>query len=244
MVAVNAMIPTEHELLVYHNMAEQAVTSKMYKGDKAGVMAIMLSARELGIPPMAALNGGLNIIQGKVEISARMMSALIRKAGHSIQEKVCTEEECILVGQRGDNKDTLTASYTIEDAKKAGLIKEGGGWKKFPKDMVFARALSRLARRLFADVIGTGYVEGEIREAVFEVVEQIPEDPRVDVELLLRDFLSQFDKEEALGWVEYITQLREKLKLSVSVIVDKYNADPIAAKEKYNSWKTKQEGKA
>jgi hypothetical protein len=78
-------VPSQHEMMVYHTMAEQAVSSKMYKGigDKAGVMMIMLAARELGIPSMQALNGGLNIIQGKVEISARMMNALSWTSDHS-----------------------------------------------------------------------------------------------------------------------------------------------------------------
>ena len=77
-------LPTDHEMQVFTLMAKQAVDSKLYKGvgDMPAVMTIILSARELSIPPMQALNGGLNIIQGKIEISARMMNALIRRAGH------------------------------------------------------------------------------------------------------------------------------------------------------------------
>lgn len=162
----SASIPSEHEMMVYHTMAEQAVTSKMYRGmgEKAGVMMIMLAARELGIPPMQALNGGLNIISGKVELSARMMNALIRKAGHKITITNSTDSTCTLQGRRVDNHDTASVTYTVEEAKQAGLIKAGGGWTKCPKDMCFARALSRLARQLFSDVIGIGYVEGEISQ--------------------------------------------------------------------------------
>lgn len=164
-VTVPTIIPTDHEMMVFNTMATQAVESKMYKGigDQAGVMMIMLSARELGISPMQALNGGLNIIQGKVEISARMMGALIRKAGHSISIVESTDTLCTLKGTRADNGDTLEATYSVIEAQKAGLIRNGGGWTKCPKDMCFARAISRLARQLFADVIGIGYVEGEIK---------------------------------------------------------------------------------
>src|ERR1041385_1395188 len=102
------LVPSDHEMMVYNVMAEQAVSSKMYRGigDKAGVMMIMLAARELQIPPMQALNGGINIINGKVEISARMMSALIRKAGHIIKIKESTDEHCILIGKRCDTGET------------------------------------------------------------------------------------------------------------------------------------------
>ena len=41
-------------------------------------------------------------------------------------------------------------------------MRGGGGWEKYASDMLFARCISRLARRLFADVISTAYVEGEI----------------------------------------------------------------------------------
>lgn len=236
------MMPSDHEMMVFQTMAKHAVTSKMYKGigDEAGLMAIMLSARELGIPPMAALNGGLNIISGKVEISARMMSSLIRKAGHSIQIKASTNNECTLVGQRGDNKDSMTCSFSMEDARMAGLVKEGGGWKKFPADMLYARCLSRLSRRLFADVIGVGYIEGEIKEATYEVIEALPEEPNKE-EGLLKTFLEQFDKDDQLGWAKYIHQIKEKFNVSVEKIVEKYIADPAASQEKYKAWKQKQE---
>lgn len=156
-----SMIPSEHEMAVFKTMAMQAVDSKMYKGvgDQAGVMMIMLAARELGIPPVTALNGGINIIQGKVELSARMMNALMRKNGINIEVKESTDEKCVLVGHRGS---PTMVSYSIEDARRAGLVKPGGGWTKNPKDMCFARAISRLARQIAPDLIGGCYVEGEI----------------------------------------------------------------------------------
>lgn len=186
----NMGLPSQHEMEVFRTMAKGAVQSRMYKGDESSVIMIMLAARELGIPPMAALNGGLHLIQGKVEISARMMSALIRKAGHSLILKESTDEKCVLVGIRKDNQDTFEASYTIHDAHKAGLVKSGGGWVKFPKDMCFARALSRLSRQLFSDVIGIGYVEGEIVERTSEkqdkedgdrslTIQQLPKEVKV-----------------------------------------------------------------
>lgn len=251
-----ALVPHEHEMMVFHTMAENAVNSKMYRGvgDKHAVMTIMLAAREIGIPPMAALNGGMHIINGQVEIAANMMSALIRKCGHSIQEKSSTDLECTLIGRRSDNGDTLTVTFSIEEARRAGLIKDAGGWKKWPKDMCYARCLSRLARRLFSDVIGVGYVSGETsgiynasnepHEASNAVLEEVPvdiiESEDSTVEQLLKNFLSQFDKDEAMYWVEYISQLNTKMNISLQTIIDKYNEDPEKAREKFNLWLEKQ----
>ena len=234
-----ALVPREHEMMVYDTMAKQAVSSKFYRnfGDVSAVMTIMLSARELGISPMAALNGGLNIIQGKVEISARMMNAMIRRAGHSVQTVGCNETECQIKGKRQDNGDEETISYTIEDAKKAGLVKVGGGWTKYLADMLYARALSRLARRLFPDVIGCAYVEGEIVEAKFESVKDVEcekEEPPKDE---FDDFLKQFDKDEAMYMQKYLEQVHEKYGIPYLEIISKQKSDPKAFQEKFDKWK-------
>ena len=238
-------IPTEHEMMVYHTMAEQAISSKMYRGigEKAGVMMIMLSARELGIPPMQALNGGINIINGKAEISARMMSALIRKSGHLIKIKESTDSSCTLVGERQDTGEVQEASFTIEDAQKAGLIKPMGGWVKCPRDMCFARALSRLARQLFSDVIGIGYVEGEIRASEADI--NVPDDiPNVHAEVLaesvnrLEDLLQQFDKEDRFLMMEYINVVGQHFGWTEAQCVNKFLEEKDLL-DKFNKWKSK-----
>jgi hypothetical protein len=238
-------IPSEHEMMVYHTMAEQAVSSKMYRGigEKAGVMMIMLSAREIGIPPMQALNGGINIINGKAEISARMMSALIRNAGHQIKKKESTDTYCILIGTRMDTGESEEASYTVEEAKQAGLVKPGGGWVKCPKDMCFARALSRLARQLFSDVIGIGYVEGEIRASEVDIV--VPDDfpmeiahnPEEDSQNLQK-LLNMFDKDDQFLVMEYLQVVMKHFGWTQPEAVKKFLEEKDLI-DKFNKWKSK-----
>jgi hypothetical protein len=245
-------IPSEHEMMVYHTMAEQAVSSKMYKGigDKAGVMMIMLSARELGIPCMQALNGGLNIIQGKVEISARMMSALIRKAGHQIQVKESTDQHCLLIGKRADTGESQSSSFSVAEAQKAGLVKAGGGWTKFPKDMCFARALSRLARQLFSDVIGIGYIEGEINQSA-EIKNSgpdsllDPEDIKDEVfekendAVYIDKFLNLFDKEDKHHAMQYLRTVMAHFEWTTIQAVKELLKDEKRLFDKFTSWKNK-----
>lgn len=232
----NPGIPTEHEMSVFLAMSRSAVQSKMYKekGDENAILMIMLAARELNLPPMQCLNGGLNIIQGKVEISARMMNALIRRAGHRITVKESTDTGCTLTGIRGDNSDTATVTFTMADAQRAGLVKAGGGWQKFPMDMCFARALSRLARQLFSDVIGIGYVEGEIREAqpVAVEVEVIEEEEDVLMSRLL-NVLEGFEVECV---EEYITVVGKHFGWQKRYTLQELLKDPSAMKTKFNAW--------
>ena len=75
-------------------------------GGMAAIMAVVMTAQELDIGPMAALNGGLHLIptldkMGKIKsakicMSYDMILAKIRKAGHMIQEIENTPEKVSL----------------------------------------------------------------------------------------------------------------------------------------------------
>lgn len=239
MLDAKTLVPLDHEITVYNTMAKQANASKLYRnvGDEAAVMTIMLSARELGIPPMSALNGGLNVIKGKVEISARLMNALIRRAGHSIQTLKLTDTECTIKGKRADNGDEMTASFTMEDAKKADLLRGGSGWSKFPQDMLFARALSRLARRLFSDVIGVAYVEGEISESTSrarnEEVSETPLEESVETQF----WVDYFDHTNEMQ--TYTEHLMTKYDVTMEDILRKYQNSKEKFTEKFEEWLVK-----
>ena len=131
------------------------------KMGQEGIFAIVETAKSLGIDPRQALGGGLYFVKGRVEMQARMMAALIRSKKHSItRDSKSNDTICILHGRRADTRDCWTESFSIEEAKKAGIYKNA--WITFPRDMLYARALSRLARQLFPDIIGNCYVEGEL----------------------------------------------------------------------------------
>ena len=127
-----------------------------------GVMAIVQMAKSLKIDPLNCLNGALYFQpkSGRIEMSSRLMMQLIRQAKHSVTKDHKSDDSiCILHGKRADTSDTWTASFSINDAKKAGIFAHT--WERYPSDMCYARALSRLARQLFPDVIQGCYCEGE-----------------------------------------------------------------------------------
>ena len=135
------------------------------KMGEVGIFTIVQKARSIGLNPLDALNGAMYFVNGKVELSANTMNYLIRALGHSItKDEKSNREICVLRGRRADNGDTWCASFSIQEAKAAGIYKNT--WEKYPEDMLFARALTRLARQLFPDVIKGCYVENEIRDAV------------------------------------------------------------------------------
>lgn len=131
---------------------------------ETGIFAILQKSKSIGMNPMEALNGGMYFVSGKVELTANSMNYLIRSHGHSITKDPKSDTTiCILKGKRADNGDIWSSSFSIQDAQTAGIYRNQ--WLKYPEDMLFARALSRLARQLFPDVIKGCYVEGEISQA-------------------------------------------------------------------------------
>lgn len=237
-------MPTTQELMVYNTWAKTAVDSQMYRGvgKEAGVMMIMLAAREYGIGPAQALNGGLQIIEGKVELSARMMSALIRKCGHQLKIED-GEGYCKVWGKRKDTCEEHEVKYTMEMAQRAGLIKDKGAWKKTQEDMLYNRAMSRLARRLFSDVIGVGYVQGEISDSrasneVLEHMTEIPEDPNLRVRLT-EELLKHFDPLHGHLVIEFLNEINSHLKEGIVPTLMRLLKDIKVTSDNFNKWRNK-----
>ena len=149
---------------------------KQYQGKPHAILACILTGRGLGLDPMHALRS-IHIVEGKPTLSSELMVALARRAGHSISGET-TSEKATVTGTRGDNGDTFTVTFTIEDAKAAGLTGRQN-WKNYAEDMLWARAVSRLCRRLFADVLaGVAYTADEAmrtsEEQAYAATEGLP----------------------------------------------------------------------
>lgn len=159
-----SLIPTPEEYETIQKMAKVASDSKYFDkvGGPAGIMAIGLYAREIGVPVMSAIMGGLQNVMGKITMSAELMNSLIRQKGNKLEILESTDKICRIKGTRKDTGETYTAIFTYQDAERAGLVKSGGGYSKHTDDMLFARCISKLKRRLFPDIACKAYVEGEL----------------------------------------------------------------------------------
>ncbi|HNA63008.1 MAG TPA: hypothetical protein PKW79_08020 [Rhabdochlamydiaceae bacterium] len=151
-------------LEVMDRLSGIALSTRLFPNyTKEQLTLLLLTAAELGISPMRALNGGLVIVKGKVSMSATMQCERIRQAGHSIKTEKCTDHECILVGKRKDTGDEMRVNFTIQQAHRAGLTKNPT-WLAYPQIMLQHRCVSLLARFLFADIFGSIYCMDEGRE--------------------------------------------------------------------------------
>lgn len=109
------------------------------KEASAAVIKIQYGA-ELGLSPIASLSG-IHLVKGKLTISAGAIAARIDSSGtHSYRIVVHTATECEIELKRG-TEVLGQSSFSIDDAKKAGII-DNAQWRAYPRNMLFARAIS------------------------------------------------------------------------------------------------------
>lgn len=130
------------------------------RGNLPAILACVATGRALGLDDMTALRS-IHVIEGKATFSAELMVQLVRRKGHSIQGEV-SDGSATVTGKRADNGDTMSSTWTMAMANRAGLSGKGN-WKKYPEAMLWARAVSQLCRMLFADCFaGATYTTEEL----------------------------------------------------------------------------------
>lgn len=140
------------DLEILKSMAAIALRSEKYEGyNEATILNVFLTARALGVDPMLALNGGFNIIKGKINMGAHFMVALVRRAGHSMKVVEMTDQKCVIIAKRKDNDDSLKYEMTMAEASIAGLTNKQN-WRTNPKQMLYCACVRNVFRILFCDI--------------------------------------------------------------------------------------------
>ena len=125
---------------------------KAFRGKPAEIAACILTGREIGIGPMQALNK-IHVIEGRPSMSAELMRSLVMAAGHEITYPVYTDDKVTAKGQRANSESATEVTWTMKDAQRVGVAARDT-WKKYPRQMLAARATSELCRLLFPDALG------------------------------------------------------------------------------------------
>ena len=152
--------------------------------DAAQAVVKVLAGQELGFGPVASMTG-IHIIKGRVTLSANLLGAAIKRSGrYDYHVGHLDDTECAIgffAGVGDEKRQIGISTFTIDDAKRAGLV-NGDNWKKYPRNMLFARALSNGAKWYCPDVFGGPvYTPDELGIPVdgetFEVIDVSP-DPK------------------------------------------------------------------
>lgn len=114
---------------------------------------IVQTGRELGLQPLQSLRN-MSFINGRVTMSVQLQLALARAGGvrtrgdNWLQEK---DNECTVTLERGTEK--VTCKYTLDDAKKAGLVRPSGSYDKYTRQMLRWRAIGDALRLIAPDLV-------------------------------------------------------------------------------------------
>jgi hypothetical protein len=135
------------------------------KGSVADIAVTILAGRELGLGPMTALRT-IHVVEGRPVLSADVMVALVQGSGkaesfHCVES---TSTTATYETHRLGAPEPQRMTFTIEQARKAGLIKPKGAWETYPDAMLRARAKSALARDVYGDVLAGCYTDEEAAE--------------------------------------------------------------------------------
>lgn len=120
----------------------------------------IMAGQEIGIPPFASLSG-IHIIQGKPTIGAGLMASRVKGSGkYNYKVKEHSDKTCSIDFYEGSEM-IGNSTFTIEDAKKA----QTKNLDRFPKNMLFARALSNGVKWFTPDIFaGPVYVPEEMQQ--------------------------------------------------------------------------------
>lgn len=136
---------------VAQSLSQTMFIPQSLRGKPAEITAAILTGKEMGLQPMAALRS-LDVIQGTPAFRANTLRGLVQAHGHEIWVESTTDTRCVVKGRRKGSEHEESATWTIDRARNMGLTSKDN-WKKQPAAMLVARATTEVARRIAADVI-------------------------------------------------------------------------------------------
>lgn len=144
-----------------YGLAKVVVASRMFSayGTPEAAMLVMMAGREFGLGAMASLRS-FHIVEGKPTMSAQTMMARCLehpscKLFRVVRSK-CSHEVAVVEVQRNGWDAPETYTWTIDDAKRAGLASKQN-WSKYPRDMLINRCIAEAARFAFPEVMAGVY---------------------------------------------------------------------------------------
>ena len=149
---------TLSEAMTFSDMlANSSMVPRAYQGKPQDILVCVQWGMEMGLAPMQALQN-IAVINGKPSVYGDAAMALVQAS------PVCEDVEEFFEGEGTPNpvavcvakrkgRKPVTARFSVEDAKRAGLWAKQGPWSAYPKRMMQMRARGFALRDAFPDVL-------------------------------------------------------------------------------------------
>lgn len=164
-------LPSSDEYAVLSTLAHRTFQTTFvpaaYRGREPDVFAAFLFGREIGLGPMMALRD-IHMIDGRPALAAHRQLAKLREGGVVILESEATQERAMIRARRQDTGEVMTVEFTYAEAQGVddGKLVAKKNWRSWRQDMLWARCVGRLTRRLGPDLLGglPPYVAEEVAD--------------------------------------------------------------------------------
>ncbi|WP_036230226.1 recombinase RecT [Marinobacterium jannaschii] len=137
-------------------LSHSQMVPKSYQNKPQDTLVAMMMGAELGLNPIQSLQN-IAVVNGRPSIYGDALLALVMNhpafGGHEESFDQNTMTATCTVWRKGD-QGKHSVSYSMEDAKQAGLWEKQGPWKQYPKRMLMWRARGYALRDKFADALG------------------------------------------------------------------------------------------
>jgi hypothetical protein len=133
-------------------LAKVSWTPEAFRGKPADIMAAGLALATIGrdLTPMTLKL--VYVVKGTVDFMVDLIVAQVHEHGHEIWVEESDEHHATVAGQRRGSSHIHRVTFTVEDAKRAGLVGKDV-WKSYVKDMLVARAAKRCAKRVCPEAL-------------------------------------------------------------------------------------------
>jgi hypothetical protein len=171
-------------------LAESNMVPKAYQNKPGDIMVCVQWGMELGLAPLQAMQN-IAVINGKPSVWGDALIAMVQASPvcEDIEEWIEGEGTpnpvAICIAKRKGRKP-VTAKFSVDDARRAGLWGKQGPWTQYPQRMLKMRARGFALRDAFPDVL-KGMITAEeaqdYPEAAQPAIKDIPKNPLDAIEV-------------------------------------------------------------
>lgn len=172
-------------------LSKSQMVPKAYQNKPEDVLVAVQWGYELGLAPLQALQN-IACINGKPSVYGDAAMALVQNSVicENIEEyfegEGTANPTAVCVAHR-KNRTPITAKFSVEDARRAGLWGKQGPWTAYPKRMLQMRARGFALRDAFPDVL-----KGLI---TVEEAQDFPDEAKPVQRMVMRNPLDAIGKE-------------------------------------------------
>ena len=148
-------------------LSKSNIVPKDFAGNPGNILVAIQWGMELGLQPMQAMQS-IAVINGRPSLWGDAVIGLVR--GSPLCEYIYETDDghaaTIRVKRRGEEEQVRT--FSMDDAKQAGLLGKSGPWSSYPKRMRQMRARAFALRDVFPDVLRGMPVAEEVQDTPIE----------------------------------------------------------------------------